>query len=65
MKESILGKENVFGLEGWAKFVQGDKFKGFVEVVDKYVAKYKVSNVVGQYLNNSCKDVISEKIFST
>jgi hypothetical protein len=53
--ESILGKENVFQLEGWAKFVQSDKFKGFVDVVDKYVAKYNSSNVVGHYLNNGWK----------
>lgn len=59
VEDSILGKENVFQLEGWAKFVQSDKFKGFVDVVDKYVAKYKVSNVVGQYLNNAYQNTIS------
>ena len=48
LKDSLVGKENVFRVDGWKEFCESDKYEAYLEVVQKYYTKYSESSLTAK-----------------
>lgn len=50
LKDSLVGKENAFRVDGWKEFCESDKYEAYLDVVQKYYTKYSESSLTAKII---------------